>query len=626
MKLLLLFFIISVNLSSKSNHHFPPRKMQENKGPTYFNPDNSFSLKPSSISSSELEDKLILVGFGNFQKETGKIDFNIYFKKCGSVTNNTYNSLKFNVSLNEKIKSEEIECELNDTLWEFWGEYTDVSYYCSKKVNYTGEIEIESLNNFQFYNETNNLTSYDNLNLSSLANKTYNKISKQTADLEYITFYVDKKISKDNEYTLKGNMSQNTTLSWAYLNLNNTNVGCSVTNNTIKFNLINTINEHLYSQIASPIAIDERKILILTKKNINDSINYKAGDLLVELIGFGNFKHENNKNATSQAYIRGSSDYLNITNYINFTVFIRYNTKSLRRLQEGTEKVVVFGEIDKEKREKGINIYNMTLLNTTNKTINYAFPISRIKYLDSNKVQIMSQLPFNVLEDNGINEGDDDFDDYKYFKYIENLTENFNVSKLSESFGLLNNETQNYEIIQKIGEVNTKYAKFEFDFNVEGELDIKKNGTTAYLNYPKNQSESLYIRDEISCSIFKIPSSYRLSCKPPKNIYTDKKYIRITVPVKKPKLRFLADTYMNRTLLSPNDANGTLDIDVFPDYIYKTNSRGLSAGAIVAIVLSCVAVIAAILASIFFFSRGTNAPVKNIKDVNVDNSTYKVNN
>ena len=72
---------------------------------------------------------------------------------------------------------------------------------------------------------------------------------------------------------------------------------------------------------------------------------------------------------------------------------------------------------------------------------------------------------------------------------------------------------------------------------------------------------------------------------------------------------------MNRTLLSPNDANGTLDIDVFPDYIYKTNSRGLSAGAIVAIVLSCVAVIAAILAAIFFFSRGTNAPVKNIKEI-----------
>ena len=274
----------------------------------------------------------------------------------------------------------------------------------------------------------------------------------------------------------------------------------------------------------------------------------------------------------------------------------------------------------------------MTLLNTTNKNIYYALPISNIKYLDSNQVQILSQMPFNIFEgfedydDYEDYEEDEDYFDYEDFYFIEQFTGDFNVSEFSKSFGLLNNETQNFDIMQKISNVSTKYSILEFDFNVDGELDTK-NGTKAYLNYPKNQNESLYIRDEISCSLFKIPNSYKLSCKPKKNIYTEKKYIRIIVPEKKSTLRFLSGTtYINKTIISPNDANGTLDIDVFSDYIFKKKSTGLSAGAIVAIVLSCVAVIAAVLATIFFFSRGVNAPGKNIKDVNVDNSTYKVNN
>ena len=618
MKLLLLFFIISVNLSSKSNHHFSPRKMQEIV--------DSEPVSPSS----ELDDNMIVVGFGNFLNSTGLIQFEIFVKTCGSFAKTPFDSLKFNAFINNKSKYEEIKCDLNATDLD---ESTDISYNCSKEIIYTGKVQIQLINNFTFYDEENKTKSTDKVILSSLAKKTYKKISSQTDNLEYITFYVDKITPKDKEFTIEGNMTQNTSSTWAYLNLNNENVGCTVTNKTIKFIPINDINDNLHLKVASPIATDERKILILTKKKYNDSINYKADDLLVELIGFGNFKHEANKNATSQAYIRGSSDFLNITKYINLTVFIRYDTKNLGKLQEGIEKIVVFGELDRS--EKGISIYNMVLLNTTNKNIHYAFPISRIKYLDSNQVQIFSQLSHNFLEDYEIYlelEGYEDIDicdlfDNEDFEYLEeDLTGDLNVSEFSKSFGLLNNETQNYQIMQKIGEIKTKYSKLEFDFDIEGELVSKKKEITAYLNYPKNQSESLYERDEISCTISKMTSFYKLSCKPRRNIYTEKKYLRIIVPEKKSSLRFLADTYVNRTLLSPNDANGTLDFDVFTDHIYRKNSSGLSAGAIVAIVLSCVAVIAAVLAVIFFFNRGTNAPGKNIKDVNVDNSTYKVNN
>ena len=614
MKLLLLFFIISVNLSSKSKYQFSPRKMQEAKGGKYFDPSEPFS------SSSELEDKLILVGFGNFLNSTGLIQFDIFIKTCGSFANAPFDSLNFTATFNNESKYEDIKCDLNETDLD---ENGDVSYNCSKKIIYSGKVQIQSKNDYKFYDEENKTRSTDKVFLSSLANETYKKISTQTGNLEYITFYVDNITLKEKEFTIEGNMTQNTNSSWAYLKLNNKNVGCSVTNKTIKFSPINSLNDHLSLKIASPIATDKRKILFLTKKNVDDLINYKANGLLVELISFGNFKHEDNKNATSQAYVRGSSDCLNITKYINFTVLIGYDTQKLRRQEEGTEKVVVFGELDR--REKGINIYNMTLLNTTNKNIYYASPISNIKYLDSNQVQILSQCPFNSLENDKDYKEDEDYFGYKNFTRIEHFI-GVNASEFSKSFGLLNNETQNYDIMQKIGNVSTKYSMFEFDFNVDGELDTK-NGTKAYLNYPKNQNESLYIRDEISCSLFKIPNSYKLSCKPKKNIYTEKKYIRIIVPEKKSTLRFLSGTtYINKTIISPNDANGTLDIDVFSDYIFKKKSTGLSAGAIVAIVLSCVAVIAAVLATIFFFSRGVNAPGKNIKDVNVDNSTYKVNN
>ena len=110
--------------------------------------------------------------------------------------------------------------------------------------------------------------------------------------------------------------------------LNDTFAGCSVTNKTIKFSPIYDINDHLDSKVAIPNDAKESKILILTKKNVNDLIYYKANDSFIELIGFGNFKHEKNKNATTQAYLRGSSNYLNNIEYIQFKVYIGYDTKN----------------------------------------------------------------------------------------------------------------------------------------------------------------------------------------------------------------------------------------------------------------------------------------------------------
>ena len=605
MKLLFLFLFISVNLSPKRNHHFFPRKLQEDR--------DILDLLETFSPSTKLDDKLILVGFGNFQNLTGKIQFDIFFKKCGAVTNFTSEYLKFNITLNNK-NNEEIICEENIT---YLGKETDALYSCIHEVNYTGNVQIESRNNFQFFNETNNTNNikiFSNLKLSSLANETYKTISKQTENLEYITFYVDNITLINNTYTLKGNMSEYINSSYAYLNLNNKLTGCSVINETIKFNPINDINDHLDLKVANPSDSDEFKILILTNKNVNDSIIYKTEDLFVEFIGFGNFKHEKNKNATTQVYLRGSTNYLKVIKYINFTVWIKLDSKKLRRLQQRDDLVFVnaFGELDDQKKT-GINIYNVTLLGTENKNIIAAVPNRDLYCLDSNQFQIMSTSAF------GISDGGD-IDDY-------NIYNNESFWKYSEYFGLLNNESQTPITMSSMGTINKKYYSLDFVFNIEEELDLKKNGTTAYLNYPKNLSNLAYDREEISCSIFNITSSYKLICKPKKSIYTEVKYIRIIVPLKKSTLRFLdGDSYINRSIYPPVDSKEIIDIDVFNNLSYRKSSGGLSAGAIVAIVLSCVAAIAIVVVIIIFLNIKAKPNVKNIKDINVDNSTYKVNN
>ena len=97
------------------------------------------------------------------------------------------------------------------------------------------------------------------------------------------------------------------------------------------------------------------------------------------------------------------------------------------------------------------------------------------------------------------------------------------------------------------------------------------------------------------------------------------------------KLRFL-DEKNNHTLYIPSDTEGEIHHEYKPissPFAKKMPSSGLSAGAIVAIILSILAVVVAIGAILLCLNRVPHAriaPNKNIQDINIINSTTNINN
>ena len=92
------------------------------------------------------------------------------------------------------------------------------------------------------------------------------------------------------------------------------------------------------------------------------------------------------------------------------------------------------------------------------------------------------------------------------------------------------------------------------------------------------------------------------------------------------RLRFLQND-KNKTYAAPADAEGNITYtyeDVFYDY-RRISSNGLSAGAIVAIVLVCVVAVLAVGLAILFLSRKTQSPPNENIVSNITNSTSNIN-
>ena len=107
--------------------------------------------------------------------------------------------------------------------------------------------------------------------------------------------------------------------------------------------------------------------------------------------------------------------------------------------------------------------------------------------------------------------------------------------------------------------------------------------------------------------------------------------MRIKVPEIKRSLRFLDEEMTNRTLIPPADSNEIIDFQYNPDintYGRRiSKNKGLSAGAIAAIVLASIAAIVAVGIAIFFLNRmPTNPPVKPTSELQLQNSSAKIQN
>ena len=138
-------------------------------------------------------------------------------------------------------------------------------------------------------------------------------------------------------------------------------------------------------------------------------------------------------------------------------------------------------------------------------------------------------------------------------------------------------------------------------------------------------------RDEIECTIENKTSYFTVLCEPKKDIYTLLNSLIIRVPnittIK--RLRFLQSSG-NSTIHFPKTTSGDIQFEYNPE-INKfgrksSKKKGLSGGAIAAIVLATIAAVAAVGVAIFFLNRGPINPIKTSTEMNLPNSTTNINN
>ena len=176
-------------------------------------------------------------------------------------------------------------------------------------------------------------------------------------------------------------------------------------------------------------------------------------------------------------------------------------------------------------------------------------------------------------------------------------------------------------------------SSFEIDFNVSNPLNLTENQTNAYMKYPIRIGS--YDEEEIACTLINNVINngyYKIKCSTKNTIYALMKDLKILVPKKSSRRRILAgETNINKTLLFPDDANDIMEYE----YSVEPNSfnpranknTGLTAGAIVAIVLATVAAVVAVGIVLFFLNRIKSTPpvLNKTNDFNMVNSTSNMN-
>jgi hypothetical protein len=439
---------------------------------------------------------------------------------------------------------------------------------------------------------------------SSLAQETMEDLTTQNGTNKFINFNLKRVENHNKNITLIGNieggsLEQDTII----LKLGKTNYECSANQTTIEFEPKNFINEHLHGKVANLTNNNFLLIYVKDTEKTKDIVNYNSNNnLFLELISAGNFTQDlsdKKKNATANLYFRGSQDILSVLRpYISFTALATYDRKKLRNL-EGPLNITAYGKKIDNGNDKDIIIYNIEYKDTSDKNI--------LKLTSNN--------------------------DYQFFQYPDyNNPETFDLQFDKSEINLMN---ENPEVPEPITYKEFKPSKtsFELDFNANSNLKLESNISDSYLKFPTvlfgNETK------EIKCSLTnktKNVDYYKMVCSTREKINAQVKNLKIKFPVKK-KLRILADeTSYNKTLYFNNEKENEIITYEYDgdskDFFGRKKKNGLSAGAIVAIILASVAVVVAVGIVFIFLNKRTNTPpfVKNQPDFNIVNSTSNINN
>ena len=546
---------------------------------------------------------LLLIGFSNFNNPTdnkNEFSYDILFKKNNSVSEiDNYKFLYNNVSISNGTKTEQIElnCSKNEK-----DTNDDLSYNCKHEINSIIFGNITKLNAskiFLFSNDTKNFSDVKIVE-SSLIDETINNIQNQNNVLKFGTFYLKKVSNSTNRFTVDGDIKEqfNGTLNSSVLGKE---VHALVINGSqISFYVNKYIDEHLNGKMAKIIegddSVDYDYILIYkNESNIKDLARYISPNskLFVEVFGAGGFSKTTSK---GNIYIRGSPELLkSLRKYIKFTARAIYNNKNLRNLEETS--VNATGVKDDNESTENIVVYDVDYKGLPN----------------SNSIDLKPNNDFIFSEDNVT---------YDERQLTVDVDQDIN----------LNESNPEIPVVIDLKDPNepVKYnpSSFEIEFNTS---KLKFSSNESYFQYPTNIGNKTY--EEINCNLFNKTNSndyYKISCSTSKTIIALVKDLRITVPQISSKKRNLQATTNNKTFLFPQDNDKLMNYEYSAkthDYFRRSKSTGLSAGAIVAIILSSIAALVAV-GLVFFFLRKNQSPpvIKNQPDFNVINSTSNINN
>ena len=546
---------------------------------------------------------LLLIGFSNFNNPTdnkNEFSYDILFKKNNSVSEiDNYKFLYNNVSISNGTKTEQIElnCSKNEK-----DTNDDLSYNCKHEINSIIFGNITKLNAskiFLFSNDTKNFSDVKIVE-SSLIDEAINNIQNQNNVLKFKTFYLKKVSNSTNRFTVDGDIKEqfNGTLNSSVLG---EEVHALVINGTqISFYVDKYIDEHLNGKMAKIIegddSVDYDYILIYkNESNIKDLARYISPNskLFVEVFGAGGFSKTNSK---GNIYIIGSPELLkSLRKYIKFTAKAIYNNKNLRNLEETS--VNATGVKDDNESTENIVVYDVDYKGLPN----------------SNSIDLKPNNDFIFSEDNVT---------YDERQLTVDVDQDIN----------LNESNPEIPVVIDLKDPNepVKYnpSSFEIEFNTS---KLKFSSNESYFQYPTNIGNKTY--EEINCNLFNKTNSndyYKISCSTSKTIIALVKDLRITVPQISSTRRNLQATANNKTFLFPQENDKLMNYEYSAkthDYFRRSKSTGLSAGAIVAIILSSIAALVAV-GLVFFFLRKNQSPpiIKNQPDFNAINSTSNINN
>ena len=571
----------------------------------------SMNLYPRSLADINTNKKLLIIGFGNYHDvtdENGDKKFRIYFKKY-------YNDLEFrdsflltptidyyNGTKNLKVN---ISCIVNEV-------ESFSNFECTiENKNKSLYIESIQLNDLNIRNKTYyTMISANEIELSYLAETTKNNIQAQYGTLNLMIFdLIDRKIDKD-EILLYGNLETNpienfTELSWK-LYLSENKFECKYYHNysqnstsydAISFSPDKNINDNFNGKIANES--NNRYHILIFSNGTDDSILYSTvKSSSADLYGFENYTKYENKSAENVAVFFGTSNILK--KYLRFPASVRYGTNSTLRFLEVLST----------------NATGTILTNSTdidNGIFKYRIVFPGTEYI-KNILGIYYSNDFQFSDDN-----------------VSFTREEINT--VGDYINLTNTDELEKPVFINFSEGNPTVDEntFSFKFRLKSNnsnINIT-NKQPIFLNYSSMETSE---RDEIdSCTIENNTNIFTINCEPKKDIYTLLNSLIIKVPnvTTNRRLRFLQSSG-NSTIRAPKTAQGDIQFDYNPEVNTfgrkSSKKKGLSGGAIAAIVLATIAAVVAVGVAIFFLNRGPINPIKTSTEMNLPNSTTNINN